>query len=103
MHRLCLYTVVLHGLKMYVLHVLPSKTFHTWILYMDGRGNLWLKVLSFSTSVKKKCTFKQNGYIESYTIKNAIKQLAQINFTMIKACFRRYCILNVGGKDLMCT
>lgn len=29
----------------------PSNTFQTWILYMEGSGNLWLKVLSFSRSV----------------------------------------------------
>lgn len=33
--------------------VLPNNTFHTWILYMEGRGNLWLNVLSFSRSVGK--------------------------------------------------
>lgn len=32
--------------------VLPNNTFHTWILYIEGRGNLWLKVLSFSRSVR---------------------------------------------------
>lgn len=61
---------------------LPNNTFHTWILYIEGRGNLWLNVLNFSRSVKR-VEILETGQELTYIHENSNANWWEIRFKQL--------------------
>lgn len=63
---------IFEGKRSQVLGIIPRSTFQTSARYMDGRGNLWLKVQSFSISGGRKkkirCFSCWSQYVKTHFI-----------------------------------